>query len=397
MKIEKTKDIAMIRFLGTIMVMLYLLSSCIKTFEPQIESNDAVKFVVTGQVNAGDEIQHVNISTTSAVSSPKYFPVSGCTVIIIDSKGNSYYAPEKKSGDYEAIIPESELVPGAKFKVDILVPGGTKIVSDFDEINACPDVDSIYYNADTLPSVNPYMITQGIQYFVDLNAENVSSHFFKWEVIETYEFKAVYPIEWYYDGKVHHVQPIDYSRKVCWKTIMVNDIFTLSTKNLAQNKYNMFPLHFVDNVTSPRLLYGTSVLLRQYALSEAAFDYWEKIRINSMEQGGLYEKQPLSVKGNLHNVTKPDQQVLGFFGASTVKSKRIFVEKIKNLPIEYDPGCSVENEKPRLSFVGLSTLSYPIYLYATPNGGYAIFILEPTCYDCRRDGGDTIKPAYWPY
>jgi hypothetical protein len=396
MKIN-TKDMGKLRFFGIVMVLLAFLTSCIKSYEPQIESNDAVKLVVTGQVNRGDEVQHVNISTTSSVSNPKYFPVSGCNVTIIDSKGNSYISTEKKNGDYEVIIPENELLPGARFKVEILIPDGTRIVSDFDEISDCPNVDSVYYIADTLPSVNPYLIKQGIQYYVNLNAENSSSHFFKWEVIETYEFRAVYPIEWYYDGKVHHVVPIDYSRKVCWKTAMVNDIFTLTTKNMALNKYNMFPLHFVDNKSSPRLVYGTSVLLRQYALSEAAFDYWEKIRINSVEQGGLYEKQPLSVKGNLHNVTKPEQQVLGFFGASTVKSKRIFVNNIKNLPIEYDPGCSVENEKPRLSFVGLSSLSYPIYLYATPNGGYAIFILEPTCYDCRRDGGDTIKPAYWPF
>ncbi len=383
-------------FFGAIVILMPLFTCCIKTYEPQIKSSDAIKFVVTGQVNRGDEVQHVNVSTTSAVSSPEYFPVNGCTVTILDAKGNSYSTLEKKDGDYEAVIPESELVPGSKFKVDILIPDGTKIVSDFDEINDCPKVDSLYYIADTLPSVNPYLTTKGIQYYVNLDAGNVSSRYFRWEAIETYEFRAVYPIEWIYDGKVHHIVPPDLSRKVCWKTEMVKNVFTLSTKNLAQNKYNMFPLHFVDNVSSPRLVYGTSLLLRQYALSEASFEYWEKVRINSVEQGGLYEKQPLSIKGNLHNVTNPDQQVLGFFGASTVTSKRIFVYNVKNMPLEYDPGCSVEFEKPRLSFVGISQLSFPVYLYATVYG-YLIIILEPSCYDCRRDGGDTIKPTYWPY
>ena len=98
----------------------------------------------------------------------------------------------------------------------------------------------------------------------------------------------------------------------------------------------------------------------------------------------------------MHNISNPDQQILGFFGASTVTSKRIFVQNVENLPLEYNPGCGIEFEKPRQSFVGISTLSYPVYLYATPYG-YLIIILEPYCYDCRREGGDTIKPAYWPY
>ncbi|MEI8046600.1 MAG: DUF4249 domain-containing protein [Bacteroidota bacterium] len=381
---------------GIIGILIPLMTACIKTYEPAIESKDEVKFVVTGHVNRGDHIQNVNISTTSPVSSPKYFPVTGCIVKILDAKGNIYNTLDKNDGNYETVIPEIELSPGSKFKVDILTPDGTKIVSDFDEINDCPAVDSIYYTVDTLPSVNPYISTKGIQFYVNLDAENVSSRYFRWEAIETYEFRAVYPIEWIYDGKVHHIVPPDLSRKICWKTVIVKKVFTLTTKNLAQNKYNMLPLHFVDNFSSPRLVYGTSLLLRQYALSEAAFDYWEKIRINSFEQGGLYEKQPLSVKGNLHNISNPDQQILGFFGASTVTSKRIFVQNVENLPLEYNPGCGIEFEKPRLSFVGISPLSYPVYLYATPYG-YLIIILEPYCYDCRRDGGDTIKPAYWPY
>lgn len=382
---------------GILVISMLLLTCCIKTYEPVIQSKDELKYVVTGQVNNGDQVQKVNVSTTSPFSLPEYKPVTGCIVTIIDAKGNSYSTLDKKDGNYETVIPESELTPGSKFKVDILTPDGTKIVSDFDSINECPEVDSIYYVVDTLPSVNPYISIKGIQYYVNLNAENISSRYFRWEVIETYEFRAVYPIEWIYDGKVHHVVPPDESRKVCWKSVMVKNIYTLSTQNLAKNKYKKFPLHFVDNYSSPRLVYGTSLLLRQYAHSEAAFEYWEKLRTNSVEQGSLYEKQPLSIRGNLHNITNPDQQILGFFAASSVRSKRIFVNKVENLPLEYNPGCSIEFEKPRLSFAGISSIAYPVYLYAIPYGSYLIILLEPTCYDCRRDGGDTIKPAYWPY
>jgi len=117
------------------------LTSCIEPYEPEIESKDAVKLVVTGQVNKGDKVQNVNISTTSQVSEPKYFPVMDCKVKIIDARNNQYEAIDMKDGNYHITIPESELTIGSSFKVDIVVPDGTHIVSDFDELPDCHEVD----------------------------------------------------------------------------------------------------------------------------------------------------------------------------------------------------------------------------------------------------------------
>ena len=386
------------RIFFLIIILIQALTSCIKRYEPEIKREDAVKFVVRGQVNKGDKIQHVNISTSSPVSQPLYIPVTGCTVKIIDDKGNTYPAMDMQDGNYDLSIPESALTPGSSFKMDIMVPGGTNIVSDFDQIHECPDVDSVYYKVETLPSNDPSIFTEGIQFYTNLNAENTNSQYFMWELTETYEYHAVYPIEWYYDGTVHHIFPPDKSRFVCWQTSRVNNVFTLSTKNLARNKYEHYPFHFVDNYSSPRLVYGYSLLVRQYAQSEAAFAYWEKIRINSNEQGGLYEKQPLVIKGNLHNLTHPDQEVLGFFSASEVKSKRIFVRNVEYLILKYDPGCGIEGlEVRRGGLVGLhASAEFPIYLYGTKYG-YLVILLEPVCYNCLDSGGKNLKPDFWPY
>ena len=108
-------------------------------------------------------------------------------------------------------------------------------------------------------------------------------------------------------------------------------------------------------------MYGYSLLINQFALSEAAFSYWDQLRINSVNQGGLYEKQPLSIKGNLHNNTNPDQEVLGFFSASSVKSKRIFVKAVKNFEFDFSTYCAPDP----LGFVGLKAIEpseYPAFL-----------------------------------
>jgi hypothetical protein len=214
------------------------------------------------------------------------------------------------------------------------------------------------------------------------------------EAYETFEYHSAYPIEWYYDGKIHHVYPPDFSRMICWRTALVKNIFTLNTTNLTQNKYSRFPLHLVDNYTSRRLEYGYSLLIRQYALSEAAFVYWDKIKLISNQEGGLYERQPLAVKGNMHNLTNPDQEVLGFFGATSVKSKRIFVSPIANLPILYDPHCEVGTVL-KNGLKQINPAAYPAYLYGDKNN-YENVVIRTECVDCLKLGGKPVKPLFWP-
>ncbi len=375
-----------------IVMVAFMLPSCIKSYEPVIESKDAVKFVVSGQVVQGDPVQHINISKTSAIDRPQFFPVTGCVVTITDDKGISYNATDKLKGDYEVYIPESALVDGAKFKVDIFTPDGQSLTSDFDEIHDCPDLDSVYYQVEKIPTNNPDRFIQGVQFYLDFDASTTSSKKFRWESVETWEYHSTYPIEWYYDGVVHHVTPPDYSRFICWKTEIVKNVYTLSTENLAQNKYSFLPLHFVDNYSSQRLVYGYSLLVRQYALSEAAYIYWDKMRINSTDQGGLYDKQPLAIKGNMRNTTFPDQDVLGFFGAAAVKSKRIFVTNA--LVNEHFPSCAPIGLRKGLKEI--LPPDYPGYLYGDANG-FSMAVLIPECVDCLVAGGINVKPDFWPY
>jgi len=108
---------------------------------------------------------------------------------------------------------------------------------------------------------------------VDLNAIGNFSQYYKWEVEETWEYHAAHRLEYYYDGIFHRVNPPDYSKKVCWSTGLVKNIFTVSTKNLSQNTYTQYPLHAIDGHTS-RLGVLYSILVSQLALSEGAYNYW---------------------------------------------------------------------------------------------------------------------------
>jgi hypothetical protein len=327
-----------------VLLLMLILTSCIKRYDPLIKRTDEGKYVVTGGVNSGDSIQHITISVASLLSNkPRFIPVAYCVVKIIDGKGNFYTATDLFDGNYEVIIPESELVPGNTFKVDIQVPDGTHIISDFDQIQDCPEVYSVYYLWD--------MSITGIQFYVDLDASNFECRNYRFEAIETWEYSA--PYAWVSAGSI------------CWVSSNIRGVYTLSTKDLTENIYKLLPLNSVDNYSSQRLRYMYSLLVTQFSLSDAAFDYWDQMRRNNIEQGGLYENQPFQVTGNLHNLTDPAKQVLGFFGASTKKTNRIFVRGFGNAYADCPPGR---------------------------------YNLQSECVDCRNKvGGTNIKPAWWPY
>jgi hypothetical protein len=241
-------------------------------------------------------------------------------------------------------------------------------------------------------TTDPQKINKVMQFYVDLKAEGDYSRFYKWDVTETWEYHAALPAQYYYDGTTHEIIPPDSSKMVCWTTSLVKNVFTLSTQSLSQNEYRKFPLHFIDGYT-PRLGYLYSILVSQYALSEGAYNYWERLRINSNEQGGLYEKQPLAIKGNVVNMTNPDNDVLGYFYTASQSGRRYFYKDVEGIELDFYNFCS-PSELGKFGWREFSPWEYPVFFYYNETGH--LRVLNHECYDCTRLGGTLIKPEFWP-
>jgi hypothetical protein len=363
-----------------------VLSSCIEPFPPNLGNETVQKFVVFGQITDKEGYQIVSVSTTSTIKKPKYNPLSFCTVSITDNQENTFFLNEFEPGNYRVWIGQDYLYHGNSFRVNVTTPTGIQIISNFDEMPEGPDIDSIYYIRKDIPTTNPDKPLQGIQFYLNLDGKNTNCHFYRWDIIETWEHHAVFPKSLYWNMKnVVIINPSDFSRMYCWTTQDLQKIYTLSTENLSQNTFRMYKLHFVDNTTQ-RLTYCYSLLINQYTLSREAYTYWNNLRINSNEQGGLYEIQPLHVIGNLRCTSNPELEVLGFFSATSLSTKRIFVRNVQNLDILY-PNC---HHGP----AGRLDKSAPVYLMMIDGEMEA---LEDDCVECDKHGGSTVKPDFWPY
>lgn len=375
---------------GLLLVFL-LFTGCIEPFVPRIESGAEDVFVVSGEVTDQPGYQYVDISRASSLKELLYVPVSGCLVNIEDDKGNTFNLEEIEAGKYRVWMNEENLGSGISYRVRVTTPSGDEILSDFDRMSACAAIDSVHYERKEMIAPNTGKNLNGLQFYVDFHGTDSDSRYYRWTADETWEYHAPLPMTYYYDGTTHKIWPPDYTYSKCWSTLPAKSIFTLTTSNLVSNSFKMLPLHYVDNTTN-RLLIRYSVLITQHALSDAAYVFWEQLRINNEKQGNLYEKQPLSIKGNLHNTTHPGIMVLGFFGASSVSRKRIFVDGITDMDITDGSFCSPE-ELGMGGWKNIMPWEYPVYFVYI---NFQLYTLQKTCTDCRALGGTINKPDFWP-
>jgi len=123
-------------------------------------------------------------------------------------------------------------------------------------------------------------------------------------------------------------------------------------------------------------------------MSRELYDFFRKIRGSNEETGGIYEKSPVQIIGNIQ-CCDGAEEALGYFMASAVKTQRIFIDpsdhQIANGSAYGD--CGWEHPKPS---------DYQIsYLFGTyNNGNNKVWSLNEYCTDCRIRGTN-VKPDFW--
>lgn len=385
-----------------IMIMIILCMvfyACIEPYTPDIEEYMDL-MVINGKITDREGLQYVDVSRTSSYNDPIPKPVEDCDVKVFDDRGNTFQYTEELPGRYSCRIGKQYLVPGTRYKVEVMTREGTVYQSAYDVMNTCPDIDTIYYEVSEEAPLN-YLLSPypGLQFFIDTreSAESVSN--FRWELEETWEYHSWYAIGDYFDGVIHYVEPDNYTDALayCWRSGPIRKIFTMSTRNLTTNKITRGYLNFVSNQTD-RLSVKYSLLVRQYSLSDSAYEYWSRMQRMIQETGGLYETQPMQITGNMRNLNDPKETVLGLFWAAAVKEKRIFYRRSYEFRV-LEPDCDMYelSEDELMEYLEqVPEEAYPVYLInltLTEEGPWDL--ADQKCFDCRKRHGTLVKPDFW--
>jgi hypothetical protein len=386
-----------------LLLLVLILNGCIDPFSPSISEYQQM-LVIDGMITDREGIHTVTVSRSSSYNEPGRKYESGCTVNILDDKGNIINMSEESKGIYKAWIGQQFLNAGTQYRLEVTTSDGKKYQSYFEMLSHSPPIDSIHWEVKYIEQDNPlYGALMGVQFFINSDATGYEASGYRWELFEQWEYRAKYFIKDFYNGSIIHNDFASDSLYYCWTTrSKINEIYTYSTAQAVSKKIRMIPLTYVSNQSS-RLKFDYCLLVRQYSLSEAAFSYWNRLKEQATESGGLYEKQPSRLTGNIYNVDNPDETVLGFFGASGISEKRIFVKELgysfKVYDIYNDQLCDPAGFTPGelMEFLSaIDTNEYPVYLYNYSGTGKGPWdYIDQACIDCRKRGGSLTRPDYW--
>ncbi|MGQ7871310.1 DUF4249 domain-containing protein [Sunxiuqinia sp. sy24] len=370
------------------------MSSCIERYHLDSEIDFEPRLVVDATITDDGEEQEIIISRSADPQFPVFQPESGCVVRVEDKQGNHFYFDESATkGHYRGMIENHFMTSEAAFRLFIETAEKEQYLSRFERLVQCPEVDSVYYQLESRSTSDPDVVEEGVQFFIDLKADDNDGRFFRWKLEESWEYHSKWPITRYLDSDGWHNNGEDYSLYTCYQTEDIRKVFTLSTMGLNDNSYEMFPLHFVNDHTQ-RLKHQYSLLVEQYSLTEGAWNYWENLRKNNQEADDMFGKLPASLRGNIFNVNDSLKSALGYFSVSSVSSKRIQIRGIDNLRYNNLPICVVTLEK---DVDELPEDPLPLFFTQVPDEnlklewGYA----NAGCFICTMKGGTTEKPDYW--
>ncbi len=384
----------------TLSILLVVLSNgCIEPFEPDVKESDEI-MVINGRLTDLQGIQTISISRSSPYNSPQLRPVSGCVVRVEDETGNGITFIENSNGIYQTVLEPDFLAVGKAYKLMVFTPEDEVYESEFDSLLACAPIDSLSYRLEVQGTSNPDINYYGIRFYLDMKGSTQESSSYMWNFEETWEYLAYYPIKYLWDGYIlQEFIPQKFGLEVCYLTKSLKNYEVGSSGTMSSNEIRQQPLHFVSNQT-PRLAARYSLLVAQQSLSDGAFLYWDRMRAQSGDTGGLYETQPSRTTGNISNINNPEEKVLGYFFVSQVKEKRITVSNHFNFPIVrfYCPLDTV-------IFLGDLDPPYPYLMFdfqpdtLTPpppevTDLHYIYSFKE-CFDCTYRGGVTTKPEYW--
>ncbi len=373
----------------TIVILVALsLKSCITPFEPQGVNMIDNMVVIEGNILQNDTTK-VMISRSLALNDKNAINyISKASVWVESERGNKIFGVETKKGSViQYLINTKGIDPSFKYKLCVTI-SGRKYESEMLSILKTPDIDSIGFYTESDKSM--------VTFYVNTSDPQNNTKYYKWNFKEDWEFQSKFPSFFEYNPLTNQVISIPYekNRFYCWNSGVSSSILIASTDHLNEDR--VYRKKIVTMGPSDRRInYLYSMELHQLAITKEAYTYWENIRKNSDDIGGIFAPQPSEISGNIRCVSDPKERVLGYISAGVVKKKRIFAYA-NEIGVYKEPAdCDVVfvNQDNPMPFESLFNSGYDVTSYSEEaNESYWV---SKKCVDCRLFG-TKIKPPFWP-
>jgi hypothetical protein len=114
-------------------------------------------------------------------------------------------------------------------------------------------------------------------------------------------------------------------KEVCYAYNGSDEIMIRTTASASSNSIQKQPILFIPSYETDRLLIQYYIEVKQLSMSKTEFEFWEHMKEINEAGVDIFDKQPYSIPGNIHNKSNPSDLVLGYFQVSSVEPKSIYI------------------------------------------------------------------------
>lgn len=370
-----------------ILSILFFSLACKKPFIHDGITESPSLLVVEGVINTAGQTT-IYLSRTLKLADKLKASSEIKAKVQVEGQNNTVFPlTETAAGTYSA--PQMNLNPNQQYRLRIKTASGKEYLSDLMTVRTTPAIDS----------VNWEKTTEGVKIYVNAHDSKNNTKYYQWDYQETWEIRSsAYSENIYKNGvMVARDQNEMLALFTCYVTEKSTGLLIASTAKLSSDVVHRFPLVTIQN-RAEKLDVRYSILTKQYAIGQEAFEYLSIMKKNSEQQGSFFDIQPSEINGNIKCITDPNEMVIGFMTISGIMEKRIFINYTQVPGWNFNMNCgtlTVPNRKDSLdayfkdgkNLVTISNLGASGKI-ETYNGSTA------NCLDCRLKGS-SIKPAFW--
>ena len=299
--------------------------NCKVPYDPSLKPTDTNALIVEGYIDGAAPVSFklsrsriLSVGDTAA----KHYELNA-RVTIEDDHQDQFPLVDSGSGVYNSgsIL---NLNPSYQYRIHIFTSDGREYSSDLVPFKQSPAIDSIGWK----------IKDDGVQTFVNTHDPNNATIYYRWEYSETWEIHSSYYATLQYLPASNTVVSRTDQVYDCWQTDNSTNVYLGSSASLASDVINEMPLAYIPpHDDKLRVLY--SILVKQYPLDVNGYNYWVAIRNNTERVGSIFDPQPNETTGNIHCVTDPSENVVGYINAGTSTQKRAYIYN-RSLPNDWN-------------------------------------------------------------
>jgi hypothetical protein len=377
--------------------LVIIFTGCREYYDAGFITPETGYLVVEGFINYGSQPTVISLSRTKKISGPNSVrPEEGATVFVESDQNDRYLLQETTPGAYTSGT--INLEAAKKYRLFIKAKG-KEYVSEFTPVQQTPDIDSITWKRENE--------NEGIQLYVHSHDPNNTSRYYQWKYEETWEINPPFASTLEYDFDNHDkITGVKYrypnkrpetAFQKCWPESKSKGLLLWSTEKLDKDLVYLPFLFIPPNSVRISVLY--SILLKQYKLSESAYNFLLQMKKNSEQLGSIFDPQPSEMPGNITCITAPGEVVVGFVEVTQEKTKRLFISRQEVGRWNYFTDCEItviDNHPDSIIKYGLQVMPSLVSTDDDYGNITKFSAAPPLCIDCRVSGGTNIKPSFWP-